>query len=46
MMMVAYWIRGLLICTIPFAPSIPFIYGVLVLLSVANSLLTLLQPRM
>lgn len=36
-MMVMYWLRALLICTIPFAPSISVIYGVLVLLSVANS---------
>jgi len=40
MMMVTYWLRALLICTSPFAPSISFIYAVLVLLSVANSFFT------
>lgn len=39
-MLVTYWIRALLICIIPFAPNISVIYGVLVLLSVANSFFT------
>src|SRR5690625_4329831 len=39
-MMVTYIMRAVFICFIPFAPNMAIIYGILVILSVANAFFT------